>query len=334
MKTFANENSLPSLPLPDLHHSCELYLKSVEALLIDRADGEMSSKNVEVYVNTKQIVDHFLENEGKILDTTFKSENMENRNWLENLWDYLYLSIRDPTALYVNFGGPKKHFPMVTNVKDVQEWNASIILVTVLEYWRLLRSDEHFEVDKTTKNEMLSMHQYRYVFNSCRIPGKKIDSYVNAFGTVQEAPNCPSHCIIFCNKRIFKIDIDGLLCKDVCKLLIKVRKMAVSKEGQGLAAMTYEKRDTWSEFREWLIHQSDKNAKNLDLIEKAICCLTLDETKPKDPAEMIWRALYGDPANRWADKTNSYVLFADGSFNSCCEHTKVDGLIHVNLCNL
>ena len=330
MSTFDFEDTLNALPLPRLENSCKLYLESVEAQLINEPDGKMSALNRQIFERTKSIVNGFKKYEGEQLDKEFRQLMGNKKNWLEENWDHLYLSMRGSSALWINYGGPKKRYPLVTDVDDIQIWNASLALTTLLEYWKLLRSNNYFPVDKTSKNEKLSMQQYRYIMNSCRIPRKGLDEYVNYFSTVNEKSNCPNHCVVLCNGRIYKIDIDGLSVAQTAELLKMTRELSYANgKGDGLAGMTFADRDEWAEIRDFLISQSRRNCESFRLIESALCCISLDPYRPRTREDMIWRALFGDPSNRWADKPNSYVLYADGSFNSFCEHTKVDGLIHV-----
>jgi carnitine O-acetyltransferase len=52
-KTFSNQNSMPSLPVPNLKESCDKYLNSIIPIA-HRLGGEQQ------FAQTKQIVEEFL----------------------------------------------------------------------------------------------------------------------------------------------------------------------------------------------------------------------------------------------------------------------------------
>ena len=70
-KTFSNDELLPPLPLPELNDSLSLYLDSVKPHLSD-----------EEFVKTKQIVDDFEKNEGKILHQRLLDRAKKRKNWV------------------------------------------------------------------------------------------------------------------------------------------------------------------------------------------------------------------------------------------------------------
>ena len=70
-KTFSNDELLPPLPLPELNDSLSLYLDSVKPHLND-----------EEFAKTKQIVDDFKKNEGKILHERLLDRAKKRKNWV------------------------------------------------------------------------------------------------------------------------------------------------------------------------------------------------------------------------------------------------------------
>ena len=77
-KTFSNDELLPPLPLPELNDSLSLYLDSVKPHL-----------TYEEFVKTKEIVDNFEENEGKILHQRLLDRAKERKNWVNQMM-FLY----------------------------------------------------------------------------------------------------------------------------------------------------------------------------------------------------------------------------------------------------
>ena len=73
-KTFSNDELLPPLPLTELNDSLSLYLDSVKPHL-----------TYEEFVKTKEIVDNFEENEGKILHQRLLDRAKERKNWVNQM---------------------------------------------------------------------------------------------------------------------------------------------------------------------------------------------------------------------------------------------------------
>jgi len=95
-------------------------------------------------------------------------------------------------------------------------------------------------------------------------------------------------------------------------------------EGAGLGILTSEDRDKWAAARQELTSISAANASNLDIIDRALFVLCLDEESPRDVDEAGSLCLAGNGENRWYDKIVQYIVFKNGRGGLNGEHTPID----------
>ena len=70
-KTFDNDENLPPLPLPTLEETLAVYSQSVTPFL---TQNELEK--------TKSVIEHFANNEGKILHEKLQERSKEYKNWV------------------------------------------------------------------------------------------------------------------------------------------------------------------------------------------------------------------------------------------------------------
>lgn len=87
------QRSLPRLPIPELKLTCERYLKAQKPLL-----------STNDYLKTKDIVNNFEHNDGKMLQDMLKNKNNLNKNtsYITKDWFDMYLSDRTPLPINYN----------------------------------------------------------------------------------------------------------------------------------------------------------------------------------------------------------------------------------------
>jgi len=110
--TFSFDESLPSLPVPDLNKTLDKYLESTIPFVnsIDR-------------LNTERLVENFKSNYGPRLDFLLRQRAKNKKNWLEQYWlDYAYHEWRYPVAPFVNTTG------LVVGSDDVEDINIPVDL--------------------------------------------------------------------------------------------------------------------------------------------------------------------------------------------------------------
>lgn len=84
--TFANQDSLPKLPIPDLELTCKRYLESVSALQTPREQEE-----------TRVAVQDFLKTDGPVLQEKLKNYASSKTSYIEQFCMSTYLARTDWT---------------------------------------------------------------------------------------------------------------------------------------------------------------------------------------------------------------------------------------------
>ncbi|XP_053569972.1 peroxisomal carnitine O-octanoyltransferase [Bombina bombina] len=329
-RTFQYQETLPQLPVPSLEESLSKYCDAVKPFL-----------SQEEYEHTYNIVKKFENGIGKELHQKLLERAKVKRNWLEEWWlNAAYLDVRMPSQLNVNFGGPAPYLEHYWPPKEgTQLERGSIAVWYTLKYWDLLRR-EKLSVHKNG-NTPLDMHQFRNLFNTCKIPGVTRDSIANTFKTESEGV-CPTHLIVMSNGRIFSFEAvyEGLMLTppEILRQLQNIQNRCSNEpRGIGLAALTTEERTSWALTREHLINLDPKNASHLERIQSSLFVVSLDDAKPygtpENYSQICTLALAGDPTIRWGDKSYNCIVWSNGVLGSNCDHAPYDAMVLVAMCD-
>jgi carnitine O-acetyltransferase len=89
--TFANQDSLPKLPIPDLEKTCWKYLEALCPLQTPREHEE-----------TKVAVHEFLRSDGPELQEKLKKYASSKTSYIEQFWYDSYLNFDNPVVLNLN----------------------------------------------------------------------------------------------------------------------------------------------------------------------------------------------------------------------------------------
>ena len=117
VKTFANQDKLPPLPVPSLKDTCDKYLQTVVPITASTlgafnsfsGQNEMLTSrlgNPALIEKTKQYVADFTKpgGLGEVLQSRLVQRSKEHKNWLEEWWlKYAYLAWPDPIPIYSNY---------------------------------------------------------------------------------------------------------------------------------------------------------------------------------------------------------------------------------------
>ncbi|KAM8966463.1 peroxisomal carnitine O-octanoyltransferase isoform 1-T1 [Pelodytes ibericus] len=329
-RTFQYQDTLPPLPVPSLEESLSKYCESVKPFL-----------NQEEYEHTYKIVKTFENGVGKELHHKLLERARVRKNWLEEWWlNAAYLDVRMPSQLNVNFGGPAPYLEHYWPAKSgTQLERGSIAIWYTMQYWDLIRR-EKLGVHKS-KNKPLDMHQFRHLFNTCKIPGVTRDSIANYFKTEGEG-SCPSHLTIMSRGRIFTFDAvheDKILTPpEILRQLTHIRNICLSEpNGIGLSSLTTEERTRWALAREHLVNLDPKNLSHLEKIQSSLFVSSIDDASPhgtpEDYSQITKLGLAGDPTIRWGDKSYNFLMWQNGVFGSNCDHAPYDAMVLVALCD-
>ncbi|XP_039268283.2 peroxisomal carnitine O-octanoyltransferase-like isoform X2 [Styela clava] len=317
-RTFAQDDKLPSLPLPDLNDSIQKYIDSCKAAVTK-----------EEFLNTQCIAENFVKNEGVQLHESLLRRSQVKRNWLDEWWTDGYLKFRGASG-NLNFTGiPVFSYWPVDSSDQIK--SAAWQLHFVMKYWSLLR-EEKLKQQKDSRGNSFTMYQFRFLFNTCRIPYKETDELFNCFKTIYEG-DCPTHIIIFYRKRIYKIESVSKTGQIYTpSQFYKVISQIVNntKSGEGVSTLTELDRDTWADARSHLIELSPQNKRNIHDIDTALSCFSLSDQSPQNETDLLRCGATLSHGNRWMDKFN-YICTKNSKFVIHTDHTPLDGMVFVTM---
>ncbi|CAK8697219.1 unnamed protein product [Clavelina lepadiformis] len=323
-KTFYNDSKLPSLPVPSVKQTIEKYLDSCEAVL--------TADEYEKTVKTCQL---FMQNDAPYLQEKLLERATNHRNWLEQWWsDKVYLESR--TSLLVsNFSGPGTYLEHYWPLQEgTQLERCAFGTYLFMQFWQLVRK-EVLAAHSTSDGKYLTMHQFRYMFNTCRIPHKGRDKLHHSFRTEREGSS-PTHTIVSYRGYLFKIECVDSKSGDIFtppqfyKAFQYIRNLCESRaEGPALPALTSLDRDKWAEARDHLIEINPSNLEALREIESSLMFTAMDDTSLRNYTELAYAGMVGDPALLWYDKSYNSVTSLNGATWCNCDHTPYDAMVMV-----
>ncbi|KAJ1522943.1 hypothetical protein ONE63_002082 [Megalurothrips usitatus] len=325
LRTFSEDEKLPPLPLPSLSHTLERYVDSVRPFV--------SPKEL---ARTQEIVKKFENGEGKVLDGKLRAKAQSSKNWVEKWWeDKAYLEIRVPLVPFCTMTGESPLDMVWKYGPGCMVKYASLYMYYTLEMWKILRAELLVPTQSADGKTIFSMNQFRRLFNCSRVPLPGKDRLDIHFKPEKEG-TCPSHVAVTCNGHIFILDAVDEATGSLLNPLEWERQLqcivneAYQTCGQGIPRLSCDDRDTWAKNYERLKFLSGENARNLQLIESAVCLLTLDpESAPQTASEATMLCLAGDYRNVWADKSLHVVFFGNGRCCGLADHTAFDGMISI-----
>ncbi|MEU8783277.1 choline/carnitine O-acyltransferase [Streptomyces sp. NPDC048637] len=321
MTTYAQEDSLPRVPLPTLEASCERFLDWCAPLLT--AD-ERAATEAEVAA--------FLRpgGPGRVLQAALEEYDATPgvHSWLDTFWPYRYLGRRDRIALNANFfflfQDPAPEQP------QSQVERAAGLIAGAVGYKR--RLDQELIPPVVQRGVPQSMVQNRFLFSATRIPGAEQDTVRSPCTDAWPGPSEARHIVVFHRGNLFRMDVlgaDGVphSLDDLEAGLRAVQKAGAEPAAAGtpVGHLTTMARAEWAAARESLRARHPRNADALDDIETALFCVCLEDFAPADTQEACDQLLYGDRGNRWFDKAVSLIVFADGRAGINVEHCELDG---------
>uniref|UniRef100_H3AV22 Choline O-acetyltransferase n=1 Tax=Latimeria chalumnae TaxID=7897 RepID=H3AV22_LATCH len=321
---------MPKLPVPPFQQTLDMYLHCMKHLVTE-----------EQYKKTKAIVDRFRAKGGagellqhKLLDRREKTNNWANDYWLNDM----YLNNR--LALPVNSSPAFVFSCQNFQHQDDQLRFTANLISGVLDYKALL--DAHALPIDVARGQLaghpLCMEQYYRLFSSYRLPGHKRDTLVAQKSSVMPEPE---HVIVACKNQYFVLDVlinfRRLSETDLFTQLKKIVRMADNEDEMlpPIGLLTSDGRTEWAEARSLLVRDST-NRDSLDMIERCICLVCLDEPSGDEPtdANMALQILHGggfdkNSGNRWYDKPMQFIIGKDGVCGVVCEHSPFEGIVLV-----
>ncbi|TRX92199.1 hypothetical protein FHL15_006814 [Xylaria flabelliformis] len=322
--TFAAQDNLPKLPIPDLENSCRKYLAALKPLQGPRE-----------HLETRIAVEEFLKSDGPDLQEKLQNYALGKSSFIEQFWYDSYLNFDNPVVLNLNPFFLLEDDP--TPARNNQVTRAASLVVSALEFVRAVRREEL--PPDNIKGKPLCMYQYSRLFGTARVP-------TNHGCQIEQDPDS-KHIVVLCHGQFYWFDV----LDDNSDLIMSERDFVVNLQTiiddavqtpiqeaakSALGILSTENRKIWSGLREVLTREEhSNNADCLGIVDSALFVLCLDYTEPASAAELCQNMLCGTNevvkgvqigtcVNRWYDKLQ-IIVCKNGNAGINFEHTGVDG---------
>ena len=322
--TFAAQDKLPKLPIPDLESTCKKYVASLDPLQTARE-----------HHNTEAAIQEFLRTDGPQLQEKLKDYAKDKSNYIEQFWYDSYLNYDNPVVLNLNPFFLLEDDP--TPARNNQVTRAASLVVSSLSFVRAVRKEEL--PPDTVRGQPLDMYQYSRLFGTARIPTE------NGCQIGQD-PNA-KHIVVLCRGQFYWFDVlddnhDLIMTEKDVSLNLQViaddaEQTPISESAKGaVGVLSTENRKIWSSMRELISKdEGSNNADCLNIVDSALFILCLDYTEPNNSSDLCMNMLCGTNevergvqvgtcTNRWYDKLQ-IIVCKNGSAGINFEHTGVDG---------
>lgn len=306
------ETSLPKLPVPSLAETAAKYLKSVRPLLSPQ-DFATTESAVKEFVKSGGIGEKL---QSKLLQ---RAQDPQCKNWLAEWWDdAAYLEYRDPVVMFVSYFYCHKD----DRHRRLAAQRAAALTKATLSFKRQV--DEGTLEPDYMRKAPIAMSSFRYMFNTCRIPGEGKDK-VTIFGARGN-----QYIVVARKNRFFKVwhEVDGreLSTADLEEQFRRVIELAGDTKAEApVGVLSSDNRDNWAVNRKTLIAADPANEEALHTIEASSFLVALDDTSPHTLEERSRSCWHGDGRNRWYDKPCQFIIFENGRSGFMGEHSMMDG---------
>lgn len=341
--TFAHQEKLAKLPIPELESTCEKYLTALKPLQSPREHSD-----------TRHAVHEFLRQEGPELQEKLKKYAEGRTSYIEQ---FCKLQLHQPFLLtplaniskgydsYLNYDNPvvlnlNPFFLLEddpTPARNNQVTRAASLVVSALEFVRAVRKEEL--PPDMIRGTPLDMYQYSRLFGTARVP-------TEAGCQIEQDPES-KHVVVMCHGQFYWFDVldDNSDCimteKDVTinlqTIIDDAAQTPIQEAAKGaLGVLSTENRKVWSGLRDVLTREEgSNNADCLGIVDSALFIICLDYTEPATASALCQNMLCGTSdiekgvqigtcTNRWYDKLQ-IIVCKNGSAGINFEHTGVDG---------
>ncbi|KAK4580332.1 carnitine O-acetyltransferase yat1 [Recurvomyces mirabilis] len=322
--TFAAQDKLPKLPIPDLESTCTKYLAALDPLQTAREHAE-----------SERAVQEFLRAEGPDLQEKLKQYSQGKSSYIEQFWYDSYLNYDNPVVLNLNPFFLLEDDP--TPARNNQVTRAASLVVSALSFVRAVRKEEL--PPDTLRGQPLDMYQYSRMFGTARIPTEN--------GCQINQDPSAKHLVVLCRGQFYWFDVlddnhDLIMTEKDVALNLQVIvddavQTPVNEAAKGaLGVLSTENRKIWSGLRDLISkEQGTNNSDCLDIVDSALFILCLDWTEPTNTDDLCMNMLCGTSeidrgvqvgtcTNRYYDKLQ-IIVCKNGSAGINFEHTGVDG---------
>ncbi|KAJ1723778.1 Carnitine O-acetyltransferase mitochondrial [Coemansia erecta] len=315
-----SSSALAKLPIPELHDTVARF-KAAAKPLFDDAEFEQCVAKME----------SFMANEAPVLQARLKERADAHENWLEEWWnEYAYFTNRASLCFNVNYFFGFRHTPQPLS----QARLSAILIDSTLRFRNVLESGE-LELDNI-RGKPMCMHQYQYMFATCRHPGTERDD-TEIYSREQS-----NHVAIAHKGRYFalRLPASGVYADrntTIAHIERQIQAIIDSTEElertKSIGVLTAALRDDWYAARECLLQISPDNAESLRIIESSAFLLSLETAAPATHQEFSLACHCSNGVDRYFDKNFQILVFANGRYGFNGEHSLTDATTDMRLCN-
>ena len=182
--TYAAQDKLPKLPIPELESTLEKYCNALLPLQTDREQE-----------NTRAAAKEFLENEGPELQERLKKYATGKTSYIEQFWYDSFLKFDNPVVLNLNPFFLLEDDP--TPARNNQVTRAASLVISALCFVRAVRKEEL--PPDTLKGTPLDMYQYSRLFGTARVPTEN--------GCLIGQDSSARHMVVMCKGQFYWFDV-------------------------------------------------------------------------------------------------------------------------------
>ncbi|KAJ2893922.1 Carnitine O-acetyltransferase mitochondrial, partial [Coemansia aciculifera] len=311
---------LAKLPIPELNDTVARFAAAVRPLF-RAAEFDLCMAKL----------NEFAAKEGPVLQARLRDRFSTHENWLEDWWnEYAYFLNRASVCFNVNyfFGFRSTPSPLP------QTLLAAALIDSALRFRDTLESGG-LEPDNI-RGKPMCMHQYQYMFATCRHPGQTRD------WTEVYASDESKHVVVAHKGRFFALRMPATrnVSHELSIALLERQLQAIVdsteqlERTKSIGVLTAALRDDWHAARECLLDISPSNAANLRIIESAAFLVSLESSTPSTHEEFSQACYCSDGTNRYFDKNFQILVFANGRYGFNGEHSLTDATTDMRLCNV
>ncbi|GJE93891.1 choline/carnitine O-acyltransferase [Phanerochaete sordida] len=331
--TFAAQDKLPKLPVPELSETLAKLKDSLKPMAKDENEWN----------KVTQCIEDFGRESGPKLQELLKQRAQEKSHWLEEWWDDLgYLGYRDSVVVNVSYYYGFKDHPAHLPQESLNR-AAHIVRATMLFRQQFKLGQVKPEA---TKEGPICMDTWRWMFDCCRIPGQEGLDWSHSYAKPGD-DGTSGHIVVFRKGRVWRLDPwqnGRLLSIEELQQQLKAIVDGTTKEYPSVSVMTASNRDVWAKDYAALV-ENPRNAEIIETIQSAAFVLSLDDYQPDDIHDFSQALWHGGMQkkqhehahlglrNRWVDKPVQFIVYDNGKAGIMGEHSVMDGTPTVALCD-
>ncbi|KAJ2329253.1 Carnitine O-acetyltransferase mitochondrial [Coemansia sp. RSA 2702] len=318
VNSSSSATPLAKLPIPELHDTVARFTEAARPLFsADEFEACLAKLN------------DFVATQGPSLQARLAERSAQHENWLEEWWnEYAYFTNRASICFNVNYFFGFRDAPQTMAQARV----AATLIDSAVRFRDQLESGS-MEPDNI-RGKPMCMHQYQYMFATCRHPGEERD-WTEVYQRSES-----SHIAVAHKGRFFVLRLPAASASrhaDIAQIERQLQNVIDTTEqlerAKSIGVLTAALRDDWYAARECLLQVSPENAASLRALESAAFLVSLESAAPVTTKEFSLACHCSDGINRYFDKNFQILVFANGRYGFNGEHSLTDATTDMRLCN-